>query len=126
MIDETNNEEEKFVFFEDEDGEANECLTGEEDWDSMWDILHRWTEHGQHLRDVLHDRVPNVLLEYGGNDDDKKMQYIADNLDLECPNRFFIEDVSKVVDDWVLGNLTASEAVITLQDDIFPDYFDGC
>lgn len=126
MIDETNNEEEKFVFFEDEDGQANESLTGEEDWNGMWNTLLKWTDHGQHLRDVLHDRVPNVLLEYGGNSDDKKMQYIADNLDIQCPNRYFVTAVSEVVDDWVLANITAEEAVTTLRDEVFPDFFDGC
>lgn len=125
MIDEIDNEE-QFIFFEDEDGQANESLTGDEDWSEMWDVLLSWTDHGQHLRDVLHDRVPNVLLEYGGNSDDKKMQYIADNLNLQCPNKFFVEAISKVLDDWMLGGMSAEEAVITLQDVVFPDFFDGC
>lgn len=124
MIDET--DDEKLIFFEDEEGQANESLTGDENWSAMWDQLLQWTDHGQHLRDVLHDKVPNVLLEYGGNDDEKKMQYIADNLDRDCPNKFLIEDISKVVDQWVLGDLSAEESVTILQDDIFPDYFDGC
>lgn len=125
MIDETNEEEDLF-FFEDEEGEANESLTGDENWGAMWNTLLEWTEHGQHLRDVLHDKVPNVLLEYGGNDDDKKMQYIADNLNPDCPNKFLVEDISKIVNQWVMGDLSAEEAVGILQDEIFPDYFDGC
>ena len=91
----------------------------------------RWNQHlkTKHYGDALWDvallKQRNLLLEYVGDDDEKVMQYIADNLDLDIPNQFMINDLSEVVDQWVQKKFTAAEARSELLR-IFSDYLDGC
>jgi hypothetical protein len=122
-----NNNNDDFPFFEDDlDEKANEFLTGDENWDALWDIHLSVDTFGQRMYDILLDKAPESLLEYVGEDSEKKMQYIADNLDLELPNQFLITDMADVVDLWAGNKITADEAVYKLLYEVLPDYFEGC
>ncbi len=113
--------------FEDdkEAGDPNESIDGSEDWEAMWNQHLKTKHYGEALWDVALLKQRNLLLEYVGDDDEKVMQYIADNLDLDIPNQFMINDLSEVVDQWVQKKFTAAEARSELLR-IFSDYLDGC
>lgn len=122
-----NNDEQDFLFFEDDlDQRANEMLTGDENWNTLWDTHLAVNMFGERMYNILQDKEPESLLEYVGEDAEKKMQYVADNLDLELPNRFLISDIADVVDLWAGNKLTADEAVYKLLYEVLPDYFEGC
>lgn len=112
-------------FEDDEEAGANDCLDGTENWEVMWDQHLKIKHYGEQLWDVALLNQRNLLLEYVGDDDEKVMQYIADNLDLDIPNEYMIKDLADVVDKWAEEKLDASEARSELLS-IFRDYLDGC
>ena len=119
--------EEDFPFFEDDlDERANESLTGDENWNALWDTHLTVNMFGERMYDILLDKAPESLLEYVGDDAEKKMQYVADNLDLELPNQYLITDMADIVDLWAGNRISAEEAVHKLLYDTLPDYFEGC
>jgi len=111
---------------DDYDKKVDECLTGDEDWDAMWDIILAVNTFGERIFNVLLDQAPESLLEYIGEDAERKMRYIADNLDLELPNQYLISDMADVVDLWSGNKITAEEAVDKLLNDVLPNYIGGC
>ena len=111
--------------FEDDDEGANDCLDGTENWDAMWEQHLRVRHFGEAMWDVALLKQRNLLLEYVGDDDEKVMQYVADNLDLDIPNKFMIDALADVVDQWAQKKLPASEARSNILS-IFQDYLDGC
>jgi hypothetical protein len=111
--------------FEDDKEVDPNCIDGSENWDAMWENQLKVKHYGQALWDVALLTKRNLLLEYVGDDDEKVMQYIADNLDLDIPNEFMIKDLSEIVDLWVEKKISAAEARSELLR-IFKDYLDGC
>jgi len=98
---------------------------GTRDWDRYRDQAIMWMGHGTRIQSIalLQDR--NALLEYVGNDEEKVMQWIGDNLDADCPNQSMIGDVGLIVDDWAMkkvGAKAAVEKILTTLD----DYIGGC
>ena len=111
--------------FEDDEETYSGTLDGSENWEAMWEQHLRAKHYGEALWDVALLNQRNLLLEYVGDDDEKVMQFIADNLDLDIPNEFLVKDLSDVVDQWAQKELTAAEARSELLR-IFSDYLDGC
>jgi len=102
------NQYDELAGFEEDDIKDN--FDGTEDWDRMWNQTIEWSGHGNRIRTIAFLEDRNALLEYQGDDDEKVMQWISDNLDLDCPNQFMIAELAEIVDDWVLKRIKAQEA----------------
>ena len=107
------------------DSNLDETIDGSENWDTMWNNIQQGNDYAWKLYNAALLNTPNVLLEYTGNEDDKVMQYVADNLDLDCPNSFLIKELSEVVDNWAARRLTSADAREKLIE-IFFNYLEGC
>lgn len=108
-----------------EDEEIKDNFDGTEDWDRWRDQTVEWMGHGQRIQSIalLYDK--GALQEYKGGDSDRVMQWISENLDLDCSNAFMISDLANLVDEWVLSEFSADEVLakvlLTLD-----DYIGGC
>lgn len=98
---------------------------GTENWDRFRDQAVLWMGHGKRIETIalLQDR--NALLEYVGDDNEKVMQWIGDNLDTNCPNQYMIGDIAIIVDDWVLRKIKADVAVNEVLSTL-ESYIGGC
>jgi hypothetical protein len=98
---------------------------GTQDWDRYRDLAITWMGHGSRIQAIalLQDR--NALLEYVGDDEEKVMQWIGDNLDADCPNEYMIGDLGLIVDDWAMKKIKAKDAVEKILTTL-DNYIGGC
>ena len=98
---------------------------GTRDWDRYRDQAVMWVGHGNRIRDIATLQERNALLEYVGDDQEKVMQWIGDNLDADCPNQYMIGDIGLIVDDWAMKKIKAKVAVENILI-VLDDYIGGC
>jgi len=98
---------------------------GTRDWDRYRDLAVMWMGHGSRIQDIASLQDRNALLEYVGDDEEKVMQWIGDNLDGDCPNQYMIGDIGLIVDDWAMKKIKAKDAVESILT-VLDDYIGGC
>jgi hypothetical protein len=108
-----------------EDSISSDIYDGTEDLDRMRDQAVNWLGHGNRIRAIAALQDRNALLEYVGDEDEKAMQWIAENLDLDCPNQYMISDLAQIVDSWGLKKITANNARHAILTTLV-DYIGGC
>ena len=98
---------------------------GTRDWDRYRDQAVMWVGHANRIQDIATLQDRNALLEYVGDDHEKVMQWIGDNLDADCPNQYMIGDIGLIVDDWAMKKIKAKVAVENILI-VLDDYIGGC